>query len=245
MKSKNTDTKRLDGLERRENKLEKELKKLEREEGVLEKKLKELEIKEMELAKMVSELEHVKKRRPNFLVNYMKTRDTGEFIAEITPSSVIGTVKRKRGRAKKVLKKVLISHLPKKIEEKKSGEETVEGERKQLLKAQIKKVLKKQKLVKKEEMRREEIRESQVPIKELRMDRKIDDSMRLFQVLLSTGTMTMGEARKQLNVDKDTIKKWTKDLEDAGIIEVSTPLYGSPKLKLKSLSAKIKKSLTR
>ncbi len=49
------------------------------------------------------------------------------------------------------------------------------------------------------------------------------------RVLLSTGTMTIDDARRQLNVDKDTIKRWTKNLGDTGIIGMTTPLYGSPR----------------
>jgi len=241
VKSKKTDMRRLDRLERREDKLDKELKRLEKEEKALEKKLMKLEAREMELVKMVSELERVKKRRPNFLINYMRSRDK-EGSTEIKP--IPATVRRKERRSKKILEKVLMSHPPKEIEEKREEGKGAEEERKKLLKAQIKKVLEKRELVKKEERRRKEMLESQVPIKELRMDGKTDDSMRLFQVLLSTGTMTMDEAGRQLNVDKDTIKKWAKNLEDTGIIEVTTPLYGSPKLKLKSLPVKMKKSLT-
>ena len=220
MKPKKTDMGRLDRLERREDKLDKELKRLEKEEKALEKKLMKLEAREMELVKMVSELERVKKRRPNFLINYMRSRDKES--TEIKP--IPATVRRKERRSKKILEKVLMSHPPKEIEEKREEGKGAEEERKKLLKAQIKKVLEKRGLVKKEERRRKEMLESQVPIKELRMDGKTDDSMRLFQVLLSTGTMTMDEAGRQLNVDKDTIKKWAKNLEDTGIIEVTTPL---------------------
>jgi len=80
VKSKNTDMGRLDRLERREDKLDKELKRLEKEERSLEKKLRKLETREMKLAKMISELEHVKKRRPNFLINYMKSKDKEEKV---------------------------------------------------------------------------------------------------------------------------------------------------------------------
>ncbi len=213
MKSKSADTERLDRLERKENRLEREIKKLEKEEKALEKKLKKLTIKEMKLAKTVSELEHVKKRRPKFLINYTESKDTGGIVAELKSSSRV--------------------------------EMEVNEERKQLLRANIKKVLKRQELVKKETKEREEKLGSKTPIKELKINNKAHDTIRLFRVLLAKGTITMDEASEQLNVGKDTIEKWTMDLENSGIIEVSTPLYGSPILKLKTLTTGLKKKLTR
>jgi DNA repair exonuclease SbcCD ATPase subunit len=113
--------------------------------------------------------------------------------------------------------------------------------RKKLLEANIKKVLKKQERVKEEVIRREKELESQTPVRDLRMNNKMHDTFRLFRVLLAKGTLTLDEAREQLNVDLDTVRGWAKDLENSGIVEVNTPLYGSPTLKLKTLPTGMKK----
>ncbi len=214
MKSTSSDLSRLDKLENKENKLEEELKRLEKEEQALRKKLGKIEARELEIARKVSELEQVKRRRPDFLDEYIASMDN-----EPTPQE---------------------TRIPK--PESKKEEDEIKSGRKKLLKTHVKKMFKRQEIRKEEEQRKQEILDSKVPIKELKMDNKKSDSMRLFETLLSEGVMTVDAAAKLLEVDKRTVEEWANDLENTGIIEVSKPIYGSPKLKLKSLSARTKNS---
>lgn len=228
---KSADSSRLDALK-------KELERLEKEEKALERRLTDLEKKELALAETVSELTQVKKRRPDFLINYMSSKDR-ELIQEVKTCSDIEVKKAKKGKTGEDIRRTQLYQPPKKEEKK------IEVYRKQLLEAQIKNVLKQQEIRKKEEYERQEMLESRAPIKKLQMDRQFSDASRLFKALLTKGVMTIDDASRLLMVDKDTIKKWANDLEISGIIEINKPLYGSPKLKLKGLSEKMKETLVK
>lgn len=229
VKSKSPASSRLD-------KLEKELKRVEKEEKALEKRLTELEEKELSLAKTVGELTQVKKRRPDFLINYVSSKKMG-LMAEVKTGFDVGLEKMKTKKVEEAIKDASHSHTPKR------DEKVVEVDRKHLLKAQIEDVLKKQELRKQEEYKRQEIIESKTPIKALRMNQRLSDASHLFKALLSKGVLTVDDASRLLKVDREVVKKWAKDLEASGIIEINKPLYGSPKLKLKRLSEGMKKTL--
>jgi hypothetical protein len=115
------------------------------------------------------------------------------------------------------------------------------SERKQILEAQIKNVLKKQEMKKMEEQQKQEVLDAKTPIHKLNLDGKMSESASLFKLLLSRGAMTLEEAGKIMKADKDTMSKAAKDLEDSGLIEVNRPLYGSPKIRLKSLTEGMEK----
>jgi hypothetical protein len=114
-------------------------------------------------------------------------------------------------------------------------------ERKQILEAQIKNVLKKQEMKKKEDEQKQEVLDAKAPIRKLNLDGKMSESADLFKLLLSKGAMTLEEAGKIMKADKDALAKAAKDLEDSGLIEVNRPLYGSPKIRLKSLTEGMEK----
>ncbi|MBN2015141.1 MAG: hypothetical protein JW778_08175 [Candidatus Altiarchaeota archaeon] len=224
------------------DRLEGELRKLEEEEKSLENRLTELEEKEVELAKTVSELAQVKKRRPDFLINYMSSKNKG-LVAEVKPTSTVMITEERREKTKELIEDISLSHPTKKIEEPKTEEKITEVDRKQLLEAHIKKVLENQELRKMREQEKQEILNSKIPVKELKMNKQQSDASHLFQALMVEGVLTVDEASRLLRTDKDIINTWAKDLESSGIIEVSRPLYGSPKLKLKRLPAQMKKTL--
>jgi hypothetical protein len=115
------------------------------------------------------------------------------------------------------------------------------SERKQILEAQIKNVLKKQEMKKMEEQQKQEVLDAKTPIHKLNLDGKMSESASLFKLLLSRGAMTLEEAGKIMKADKDAMNKAAKDLEDSGLIEVNRPLYGSPKIRLKSLTEGMEK----
>jgi hypothetical protein len=117
------------------------------------------------------------------------------------------------------------------------------SERKQIHEAQIKNVLKKQEIKKIEEQQKQEVLDAKAPIRELKLDGKMSESAELFKLLLSKGVMTLEEAGKILQADKGTVLSAAKDLEDSGLIEVNKPLYGSPKIRLKNLSERIKDAM--
>jgi hypothetical protein len=117
------------------------------------------------------------------------------------------------------------------------------SERKQILEAQIKNVLKKQEIKRMEDQQKQDVLDAKVPIRELKLDGKMSESADLFKLLLSKGAMTLEEAGKILQADKETMFSAAKDLEDSGLIEVNRPLYGSPKIRLKSLTERIKDAM--
>jgi type IV secretory pathway VirB10-like protein len=276
---------RLDRLEKKELALESELSRLDKEEKDLERRLTELELKEIELAKSVSRLTQVKARRPEFLMNYMKTAKKHSLAGEAasaapaanqvqapapaplpTPAPAPAATQMKppapaapapaqptapaqitpetkpvapaapsspQPAAQEAPAATAQTLLPPHIEEKK--------ERKQILEAQIKNVLKKQEMKKKEDEQKQGVLDAKAPIRKLNLDGKMSESADLFKLLLSRGAMTLEEAGKIMKADKDALAKAAKDLEDSGLIEVNRPLYGSPKIRLKSLTEGMEK----
>jgi hypothetical protein len=291
---------RLDRLEKKEVFLESELGRLDKEEKDLERRLTELELKEIELAKSVSRLTQVKARRPEFLMNYMKSSKkraveaaaapipspapaAAQPAAQTTPPQPVVPTQPRPAVAEKPpaqaqqpapmapatpqpaapiqpkpetkpdassqpaaasAQTLLPPHIEE-VDQPEAPKSKLEekNERKQILEAQIKNVLKKQELKKKEEQEKQEVLDAKTPVHKMNLDGKMSESAGLFKLLLSKGSMTLEEAGRMMKADKDTMNKAAKDLEDSGLIEVNRPLYGSPKIRLKSLTEGMEKPI--
>jgi len=151
-------------------------------------------------------------------------------------------IRERRGRMQRQIREVVKKS---KEEEKEPGAEEGKGseeekriveERKNILKKQISNVIERYKQGKKEEKGQEIPRE----IKQLKIltGGEASDARILFEFLLKKGSTNVEEAAKELNIHKETIESWAKDLESSGLIEVNE-FTGKTLMKLRDISVAV------
>ena len=209
---------KLDELMEKEREMEGRIEKLEKLEGNMITRMQRIE------RRLGIRLERTAPRKEEISLRKI----ISEEMREVRKSSPkIGLEERKK-ILEKEMKDMLKEHeIPKKGELKKRKRgETVE--RKKLLRGEIEKIVKSGKGRKKEKKKPKELKELEIVMNH--------DARRLFKILLEKGSVNLDDAKKQLEIDEETIQEWADDLKKAGIIDVVESPYGSPEFKLRSMA---------